>query len=122
MLQKTILGITWKQKVTNLEIIEKIKTLIGEYEPLLEVARRRKMQWFGHITRQPGSLAHTIMHGMVKGSRNRGRPKNTWLADIEAWTGKPKTACMREAMDREKWRRTVKSSKCPNGRQAMGVT
>ncbi|KAG1687722.1 Ubiquitin-like domain-containing CTD phosphatase 1 [Nymphon striatum] len=83
---RRLLGITWKEKVTNIVIIEKTKSLIGDYEPLLEMTKRRKLQWFGHVTRQPGSMAHTVMHGMVEGTRNRGRPRNTWLSDIKKWT------------------------------------
>ena len=30
------------------------------------VAHCRKLQWFGHTTRRPGSLEHYVMHGMVE--------------------------------------------------------
>ena len=40
----------------------KIRYLIEEYEPLLEVARRGKLhQWFDNIT---SSLAHDVMYGI----------------------------------------------------------
>ena len=33
----------------------------GEIEPLLEVVRERKLQWFSHHTStRPGSLAHDV--------------------------------------------------------------
>ena len=38
---------------------------IGAYEPLLETARRRKLQSFGHTSRRTGTLACHIMHGSV---------------------------------------------------------
>eukprot|EP00795_Rhopilema_esculentum_P005717 gene5717-10971_t len=117
-----MLGITWKQKITNVEVEQRIRQLIGNYEPLLVTARRRKLQWFGHITRQNGTLAHDIMHGAVESSRGRGRPRNTWLSDIANWTGKSVVSCMRVARDRGRWRKTVNSSKCPNGQRATGVT
>ena len=72
--------------MTNVEVKDRAKRLIGEYEPLLEVARRRKLQWFGHIKRRRGTLAYTVMHGIVEGSRNRGRLKDTWLKNIAEWT------------------------------------
>ena len=84
---RRILGITWKQKIPNAEVKNKIKQLIGEYEPLLEFARRRKLQWFGHVSRKPGTMAYTIMHRMVEGNRGKGRPQATWLKDIAYWTG-----------------------------------
>ena len=61
--------------------------LIGDYRSLLEDSRRSKLQWFGHTTRRPGSLAHDVMHGMVDGASERGRPKRTWLTDIAEWSG-----------------------------------
>eukprot|EP00795_Rhopilema_esculentum_P013875 gene13875-4826_t len=119
---RRVLGITWKQKITNVEVEQRIRQLIGNYEPLLVTTRRRKLQWFGHITRQNGTLAHDIMHGAVESSRGRGRPRNTWLSDIANWTGKSVVSCMRVARDRGRWRKTVNSSKCPNGQRATGVT
>ena len=119
---RRILKITWRQKITNTEVKERITRQIGKYEPLLETARRRKLQWFGHITRRTGSLAYDIMHGAVEGNRNRGRPRNSWLGDIVAWTKRDATTCVRLARDREGWRKIVNSSKCPNGSEATGVT
>ena len=84
---RRILGITWTQRVTNKTVVRRITCLIGQYEPVNEVVRRRKLQWFGHVTTPPGALAHTIMHGNVEGQINRGRPRRTWLADISKWTG-----------------------------------
>eukprot|EP00795_Rhopilema_esculentum_P007413 gene7414-13169_t len=118
---RRVLGITWKQKITNVEVEQRIRQLIGNYGPLLVTARRRKLQWFGHITRQNGTLAHDIMHGAVESSRGRGRPRNTWLSDIANWTGKSVVSCMRVAKDRGRWRKTVNSSKCPNLQRATGL-
>ena len=36
---------------------------------------RRKLQWYGHITRH-GSLAKTILQGPVEGGRKRGNQEN----------------------------------------------
>eukprot|EP00794_Sanderia_malayensis_P009858 gene9858-biopygen8121 len=119
---RRILGVTWKQKVTNAEIKRRITNEIGTFEPLLETARRRKLQWFGHTSRKDGTLAYDIMHGGVEGSRGRGRPRRTWLADIAEWTEKSVVECLRNAKDRGRWREIVRASKCPNGQQATGVT
>ena len=45
---------------------QKIRDQIGGNEPLLEVARRKKLQWFVLTTRRPGSLARDVMHGLVE--------------------------------------------------------
>ena len=40
---------------------------------MLEVVRKRKLQWFGQVVRQGAdSLAKTILKSMVDGKRNRG--------------------------------------------------
>ena len=87
--------------------------------PLLDTVKRRKLQWFGHVTRRPGTLDHTVMHSGVEGRRGRGRPRRSWSGDVGVWVGEPVSACMRMAEDRRRWR---DMSQCPNGRQAMGVT
>lgn len=119
---RRLLGIVWKQRVTNIEVRRRITDLVGPQETLVETARRRKLQWFGHVTRRPGTLAHTIMHGMVPGSRSRGRPKGSWTGDVKEWTGLSMKECMKEAEERDGWKRRIYSSKCPNGPWAPGVT
>ena len=42
------------------------------------------MVWPYHFCR---TLEHDVMHGMVEGSRGRGRPKRTRQTDIAGWTG-----------------------------------
>ena len=115
---RRLLGIACRYHRTDALIVEELTDKVGAYEPLLEVARRRKLQWFGHIIRQPGSLAHTIMHGSIKGIIQRGRPKLNWLRNIQEWTG----LNIRVAENRERWKRLVTVSKFPNGLVAMGVT
>ena len=83
---RQVIGITWRQQVINEALKQKTVDLIGKYEPLLKEACRGKLQWFGHTTRRPGSLAHDVMHGMVEGASGRGRPKRTCLTDIAEWT------------------------------------
>ena len=89
------LGIMWKQRITNVEVQRRITNEVGEHEPLLETARRRKLQWFGHTSRRVGTLAYDIMHGSVNGSGGRGRPKRTWLDDIKEWSGRSMVECFR---------------------------
>ena len=41
---------------------------IGPHEDLLIIVKRRKLQWYGHISRSSG-LAKTILQGTVKGGK-----------------------------------------------------
>ena len=45
---------------------------IGPHEDLLMIVKRRKLQWYGHVSRSSG-LAKTILQGTVKGRRKQGR-------------------------------------------------
>ena len=58
---RKILHISYKDHVTNEEVRAKIQQAIGPHEDLNTIARR-KMQWYGHVSRSLG-LAKTIVQG-----------------------------------------------------------
>ena len=59
-----VLHISYKDHVTNKEV-HKIQQAIGPHEVLLMIVKRRKLQWYGHVSRSSG-LAKTILQGTVK--------------------------------------------------------
>ena len=63
--------ISYKDHVTNEEVRAKIQRAIGPHEDLLMIVKRRKLQWYGHVSRSSG-LAKTILQGTVKGGRRQG--------------------------------------------------
>ena len=42
--------ISYKDHVTNEEVRAKIQQAIGPHEDLLTIVRRRKLQWYGHVS------------------------------------------------------------------------
>ena len=60
-----ILHTSYKDHVTNQEVRAKIQKAIGPHEDLLTVVKRRKLQWYGHVSRSSG-LAKTLLQGTVK--------------------------------------------------------
>ena len=52
----------------------------------MTTVKRRKVKWYGHITRHSG-LAKTILQGTVQGGRRRGRQKKRREDNIPEWTG-----------------------------------
>ena len=54
--------------MTNEEVCRKIQAAIGEYDELLTLVKKRKLRWFGHVSRFSG-LAKTIIQSTVKGQR-----------------------------------------------------
>ena len=69
---RKILRISYKDHVTNEEVCAKIQQVIGPHEYLLATVKRRKLQWYGHVSRSLG-LAKTILQDTAKGGRRQGR-------------------------------------------------
>ena len=110
---RKILHISYKDHVTNEEILAKIQQAIGPHEDLLTIIKRRKLQWYGHVSRSSG-LAKTILQGTVKGGRRQGRQRKRWEDNIRKWTGLEFGKSQRAVKNREKCRKLVaKSSVVP---------
>ena len=108
-----ILHISYKDHVTNEEGRAKIQQATGPHEDLLAIVKRRKLQWYGHVSRSSG-LAKTILQGTVKGGRRQGRQKKKWEDNIREWTGLEFSKSQRAVENRVKWRTLVaKSSVVP---------
>ena len=71
-----ILRISYKDYVTNEEVRAKIQQAIGPKKDLT-IVKRRKLQWFGRVSRSSG-LAKFILHGTAKGWRRQGRQRKRW--------------------------------------------
>ena len=110
---RKILRISYKDQVTNEEVCAKIQQAIGSQADLLTIVKRRKLQWYGHVSRALG-LAKTILQFTEKGRRRQGRQKKRWDDNIREWTGLEFTKSQRAVENREKWRKlVVKSSAVP---------
>ena len=57
--------------VTNKEVRNIIQNATGVHDNLLTMVKKRKLRWYGHISRSSG-MAKTILQGTVKGARRRG--------------------------------------------------
>ena len=108
-----LLRISYKDHVTNEEVRAKIQQATGPHEDLLTIVKRRKLQWYGHVSRSSG-LAKTILQGTVKVGRRQGRQRKRWEDNIREWTGLKFGKSQKAVENREKWRKLVaKSSVVP---------
>ena len=84
---RRILYISYRDHVTNEEVRAKIQQATGPHEDLT-IVKRRKLQWYGHVSRSSG-LAKTILQGTVNGTRRQGRQRKWWEDNIREmeWTG-----------------------------------
>ena len=71
---RKILHISYKDHVINEEVRAKIQQAIGPHEDHLTIEKRRKLQWYGHVSRSSG-LAKTILQGTAKGEEDRADKK-----------------------------------------------
>ena len=110
---RKILHISYKDHVINEEVRVKIQQAIGPHEDLLTIVKRRKLQWYCHVSRST-CLAKSILQGTVKGGRRQGRQRNRWEDNIREWTGLEFGKSQKAVENREKWRKLVaKSSVVP---------
>ena len=98
------------------EILLSIQTgfsLVNLHEDLLTIVKRRKLQWYGHVSRSSG-MAKTIFQDTVKEGRRQGRQRNRWEHNIREWTGLEFAKSQTAVENRGKWRKlVVKSSVVP---------
>ena len=110
---RKILRIPYEDHVTIEEVRAKIQQAIAPHEDLLTIVKRRKLQWYGHVSRSSG-LAKTIFQGTAKGGRRQGRQRKRWKDNIRKWTGLQFAKSQRAVENRGKWRNLVaKSSVVP---------
>ena len=114
-----MLLISYKDHVTNEEVRAKIQQAIGPHEDPLTVVKRRKLQWYGHVSRS-SRLAKTILQGTVKGWKDRadrGRGGKTTSGKGQAWSSQVPEG----SGEQIKWRKlVVKSSVVPQRPSRFG--
>ena len=106
---RRLLNISYKDHMPNEEVRNRIQNATGVYDDLLTMVKKRKLRWYGHISRSSG-MAKTILQGTVKGARRRGRQKKRWEDNIKEWTGMGFGESLRAAEDREGWKGIVATS------------
>ena len=97
----------------NEKVCAKVQQAVGPHEDLLTIVKKRRLQWYGHVSRSSG-LAKTILLGTVKGGRRQGGKRKRWEDNIREWTGLEFGKSQKAVENREKWRKLVaKSSVMP---------
>ena len=93
---RRMLNISWKRKLSNVQVLKRA----SETRRLLNIVKRRKTEYFGHILRHNELLCATV-EGKISGKKARGRQRRTYTDDIKEWTGtRTKEDAIRKAMMR----------------------
>ena len=106
---RRLLNISYKDHVTNEEVRNRIQNATGVHDDLLTMVKKRKLRWYGHISRSSG-MAKTILQGTVKGARRRGRQKKRLEDNIKKWPGMGFGDSLMASEDREGWKGIVPTS------------
>ena len=106
---RRLLNISYKDHVITEEVRGQMQATIGECDELLSLVKKRKLRWFGHISRYSG-LVKTILQGTMKGKRKRGRQEKRWEDTIKEWTGMDLASSTRTAENRARWKEIVANS------------
>ena len=80
---RRILRISWKEKVTNVEVYRRMNTSTS----LLIDIVHRPLTFLGHILRK-GEVENLVVTGFVDGKRDRGRQRETFLNYLSKIVGK----------------------------------
>ena len=100
---RKLLLISCLEHKTNDWLRSKINFLVGPQELLLATVKRRKLTWFGNVTRHD-SLSKTILHGALESGRRRGRQRKCWMDNIKEWTSLPTPELLTRASYRKDWK------------------
>ena len=110
---RKLLGISYRDHITNEEVKAGIRNAIGHCEDFLTSVKRRKQKWYVHVARSSG-LAKTILQGTVQGGRRRGRQRKRWEDNTKEWTGPEWNILLWKAENLEERRKlVVKSTAVP---------
>lgn len=96
-LYRRILRISWVDRVTNAEVLERM----SKSKELLDTVKERKIQYLGHVMRgEKYELLRIVLEGKIKGKRSIGIRQNSWLKDIRRWLGKTSNEIFKAAVNR----------------------
>lgn len=101
---RRMLRVSWTEHVTNESVLQRLH----KARELLEIIKRRKLEYFGHVLRGPKyRMLHTIIKGKFEGRRRIGRKKLSWLRNIKNWSGLSVEELFEIATDRERYKELV---------------
>src|SRR6218665_3467718 len=102
---RRILGKSRRDRIRN-EITRKE---LGQEITLIDKIRKRRLTWFGHVTRMEGCrLPAVALYGQVEGTRSRGRQPKKWMDNVKEDLA-AQGMNIREAGDKSRSRRIWRS-------------
>ena len=79
---RKVLKIAYKDRIPNIEVINRILHYIGIHNDLLTKVKESKLRWYGHVCRNNYSISKDIFQCTVNGTKRRGRQRMTFSRNI----------------------------------------
>ena len=79
---RKLLCVSFFEHKTNDWWLRNISFLEGPQQPFLATVKRRKLAWFGHVTRRE-SFSKSILQGAFEGGRHCGRQRKYWMDNVK---------------------------------------
>ena len=100
---RAILGVSRRDRISN----DKVRELLGIKSTIVEVVRRKRLKWLGHVARKEDkSFAARVYEQTFPTPRPTGRPPKRWKSQISDDLGIPISTAERTARNRQEWRRS----------------
>jgi len=106
---RKMLRVSWTQKKTNEWVLE----AAGVEQDLLNLTKRRKLSYFGHVIRKEGDWRKRSCKTLFREFRKQGRPKSRWMDEMENWAKMSFEKILKETEDRWRWHRLVHEATNP---------
>ncbi|CAH2228736.1 jg26777 [Pararge aegeria aegeria] len=103
---RRLLKIPWTAFRTNNSILKELNIK----ERLSSTMQLRIFKFFGHISRNEGSIERLVVQGQFEGKRTRGRSPTRWIDTVKSLTQTTVVECFRHATNRQKWRRLAREA------------
>ena len=101
---RTILGVSLRNRYRN----EAIRRMLNIDKTIIDIIRKKRIKWFGHIIRQPNtSYVKKVYKEEFNGKRPKGRPPKRWSDQIRLDADVPLLTAERASKDRKNWRKTI---------------
>lgn len=106
--ENNCLRIMLQIKLSDRISIEKIHKKAGTTNNIVNIVKKQRLTWFGHICRLPeNSMVKNIFKDDFTKKRESGRPPKRWIDQIKEDTGLPPLTAEKYSKDRVRWRRHV---------------